>query len=111
MTCFVDVLPHILSGVALIGVDSVMAPLSKRQSAWARSARDLGPGLLAEMTRVERTSKMTGLANAPSSTGRRIESGRRIAAAASSRLAEISTRATVLLPVPQPIPTIPPGET
>ena len=56
------VLPHILRGVALIGVDSVMAPLSKRKSAWARLARDLRPELLAEMTRVEPMSKVTQLA-------------------------------------------------
>ena len=56
------VLPHILRGVALIGVDSVMAPLSNRKSAWARLARDLRPELLAEMTRVEPMSKVTQLA-------------------------------------------------
>jgi len=39
MTCFAVVLPHILRGVALIGVDLVMAPLSTRQSARARLAR------------------------------------------------------------------------
>lgn len=56
------VLPHILRGVALIGVDSVTAPVSKRKSAWARLARDLRPELLAEMTRVEPMSKVTQLA-------------------------------------------------
>ena len=56
------VLPHILRGVALIGVDSVMAPLSKRKSAWARLDRDLRPELLAEITRVEPLSKVTQLA-------------------------------------------------
>lgn len=56
------VLPHILRGVALLGVDSVMAPKPSRESAWARLARDLKPGLLAEMTRVEPMSKVTQLA-------------------------------------------------
>lgn len=56
------VLPHILRGVALIGVDSVMAPLLKRKAAWARLARDLRPDLLAEMTRVEPMSKVTQMA-------------------------------------------------
>lgn len=56
------VLPHILRGVTLIGVDSVMAPLAKRTSAWARLARDLRPELLAEITRVEPMSKVTDLA-------------------------------------------------
>jgi acrylyl-CoA reductase (NADPH) len=32
--------------VALVGIDSVMAPLSRRQRAWARIARDLDPALL-----------------------------------------------------------------
>lgn len=57
------VLPHILRGVALLGVDFVMAPLSRRRSAWARLARDLKPELLAEMTRVEPMSNVTRLAD------------------------------------------------
>lgn len=56
------VLPHILRGVALLGVDSVMAPLPKRNSAWARLARDLKPELLAQITRVEPMSQVIGLA-------------------------------------------------
>ena len=40
------VMPFILRGVTLVGVDSVMAPLAKRQRAWDRLARDLDPGLL-----------------------------------------------------------------
>ena len=56
------VLPHILRGVALLGVDSVMAPIAKRQSAWTRLARDLKPELLAEITTVEPMSKVTALA-------------------------------------------------
>lgn len=47
------VLPHILRGVALLGVDSVMAPRAKRKSAWARLARDLRPESLSAITRVE----------------------------------------------------------
>jgi acrylyl-CoA reductase (NADPH) len=35
------VMPFILRGVALAGVDSVMAPLAKRQRAWDRLAQDL----------------------------------------------------------------------
>jgi putative YhdH/YhfP family quinone oxidoreductase len=56
------VLPHILRGVALLGVDSVMAPKPSRDSAWARLARDLKPELLAGITRVEPMSKVTQLA-------------------------------------------------
>lgn len=35
------VMPFILRGVALLGVDSVMAPMPMRERAWARLARDL----------------------------------------------------------------------
>lgn len=44
------VMPFILRGVALIGIDSVMCPIEKRKAAWARLATDLDQGLLAEMT-------------------------------------------------------------
>jgi acrylyl-CoA reductase (NADPH) len=40
------VMPFILRGITLAGVDSVMAPLSKRQQAWERLATDLDPGKL-----------------------------------------------------------------
>lgn len=43
------VMPFILRGVTLAGVDSVMAPLAKRQRAWDRLARDLDPALLESM--------------------------------------------------------------
>jgi acrylyl-CoA reductase (NADPH) len=45
------VLPFILRGVSLLGVDSVMAPLARRQEAWGRLAADLDPGRLEAMTR------------------------------------------------------------
>lgn len=44
------VMPFILRNVALLGVDSVMAPLPLRQQAWERLARDLDPALLDTMT-------------------------------------------------------------
>ncbi len=44
------VAPFILRSVALLGVDSVMAPLARRQEAWARLARDLDAALLETMT-------------------------------------------------------------
>jgi acrylyl-CoA reductase (NADPH) len=44
------VMPFILRSVSLIGVDSVMAPIARRQEAWARLARDLDPALLESMT-------------------------------------------------------------
>lgn len=44
------VMPFILRGVALLGVDSVMAPQARRQEAWTRLARDLDPSLLEQIT-------------------------------------------------------------
>ena len=41
-----SVMPFILRGVSLLGVDSVMAPKGPRLAAWARLARDLDPALL-----------------------------------------------------------------
>ena len=40
------VMPFILRGVRLLGVDSVMAPKAPRLAAWARLAHDLNPALL-----------------------------------------------------------------
>jgi acrylyl-CoA reductase (NADPH) len=44
------VMPFILRGVALLGVDSVMAPMARREQAWARLASDLDPALLETIT-------------------------------------------------------------
>lgn len=44
-----SVAPFILRGVTLAGIDSVMAPLAKRQRAWDRLARDLDLALLERM--------------------------------------------------------------
>jgi acrylyl-CoA reductase (NADPH) len=41
-----SVMPFILRGVSLLGIDSVMAPKAKRLVAWERLARDLDPALL-----------------------------------------------------------------
>jgi acrylyl-CoA reductase (NADPH) len=46
------VLPFILRGVTLAGVDSVMAPIAARREAWDRLAADLDPAKLAAMTEV-----------------------------------------------------------
>jgi acrylyl-CoA reductase (NADPH) len=56
------VLPHILRAVSLLGVDSVMAPIARRERAWARLARDLDPAVLARMTSVEPMSRLPELA-------------------------------------------------
>jgi acrylyl-CoA reductase (NADPH) len=56
------VMPFILRGVTLVGIDSVMAPLAKRQRAWTRLARDLDPALLESM--VEEVSLKDAVAKA-----------------------------------------------
>lgn len=43
------VMPFILRGVTLVGVDSVMAPIALRQRAWSRLALDLNPAVLESM--------------------------------------------------------------
>jgi acrylyl-CoA reductase (NADPH) len=45
-----SVAPFILRGVKLIGIDSVMAPLARRETAWRRLATELDAGKLALMT-------------------------------------------------------------
>ena len=40
------VMPFILRGVTLVGIDSVMAPIGDRQAAWQRLARDVDPAWL-----------------------------------------------------------------
>ena len=47
----VTVMPFILRGVRLLGVDSVMAPKAPRLAAWSRLARDLDPSLLEVIAR------------------------------------------------------------
>lgn len=56
------VLPHILRNVALLGVDSVMTPMPRRERAWARLARDLDRGTLKTMSRTEPLSRLPELA-------------------------------------------------
>lgn len=43
------VMPFILRGITLAGIDSVMAPLARRQLAWDRLAQDLDPVKLESM--------------------------------------------------------------
>jgi len=56
------VLPHILRSVALLGVDSVMAPMARRERAWQRLARDLEASKLSQVSRVEPMSRLPDLA-------------------------------------------------
>ena len=44
------VAPFILRGIALYGIDSVMAPLEKREQAWARLVQDLDMNLLEDLS-------------------------------------------------------------
>lgn len=58
------VLPHILRSVALLGVDSVMAPVARRMAAWERLARDLSAEKLASITTVAPMSELPKWAEA-----------------------------------------------
>lgn len=58
------VAPFILRGVTLYGIDSVMAPLPKRQQAWARLAQDL------DLAKLEAMITEIGLAEAPAAAER-----------------------------------------
>ncbi len=44
------VAPFILRGITLYGIDSVMAPIAKREQAWARIVNDLDMNLLEELS-------------------------------------------------------------
>jgi acrylyl-CoA reductase (NADPH) len=54
------VMPFILRGVQLIGVDSVNCPMQRRVEAWARLASDLDRRKLAEMTQTIPLEKVFG---------------------------------------------------
>ena len=56
------VAPHILRSVALLGVDSVMAPQTKRDAAWALLAARLNKAHLAQIARLEPMSALPQLA-------------------------------------------------
>jgi acrylyl-CoA reductase (NADPH) len=60
------VMPFILRGVRLLGVDSVMAPRPLRLAAWERLARDLDPAL------IEVIGAEIGLAEAPAAAADRL---------------------------------------
>lgn len=57
------VAPFILRGVALYGIDSVMAPMERRREAWSRLATDLAPALLESMTREIALGEAVGAAD------------------------------------------------
>jgi acrylyl-CoA reductase (NADPH) len=58
------VMPFILRGVKLLGVDSVLCPPEPRRAAWARLARDLPAALLERMIQVVPLAETPRLAEA-----------------------------------------------
>lgn len=56
------VMPHILRSVALLGIDSVYAPMPKRKRAWQTLAEHLDKAKLAAMTEVHGMSDLPHLA-------------------------------------------------
>ncbi|MBR0826611.1 oxidoreductase [Bradyrhizobium manausense] len=57
-----SILPFVLRGIALQGIDSVMAPKAAREEAWLRLAADLDPRKLDAMTSIAPMSELTELA-------------------------------------------------
>jgi acrylyl-CoA reductase (NADPH) len=57
-----SVLPFILRGVNLMGIDSVSCPTEVRTAAWERLGRDLPTDLLDSLTTVEPLSRVPTLA-------------------------------------------------
>ncbi|MFP3525731.1 oxidoreductase, partial [Pantoea sp. SIMBA_072] len=56
------VAPFILRGVKLIGIDSVMAPMQNRLTAWQRLTQDLDLTMLDSMTQTVGLSQVEQLA-------------------------------------------------
>jgi acrylyl-CoA reductase (NADPH) len=56
------VIPFLLRGVNLLGIDSVMCPPARRREAWARLARELPLDLLDGMTSEAKLPELPGLA-------------------------------------------------
>lgn len=56
------VIPFLLRGVNLLGIDSVMCPPARRREAWARLAKDLPLDLLDGMTSEVKLAELPGLA-------------------------------------------------
>ena len=57
-----SVVPFLLRGVNLLGIDSVMCPIERRREAWARLARDLAAEALEAMTTIVRLDDLPDLA-------------------------------------------------
>ena len=63
------VIPFLLRGIDLLGIDSVFCPLERRRRAWARLAEELPMALLDRMT------EEASLAGLPALAGRMLEGG------------------------------------
>ena len=57
------ILPFLLRGVRLIGIDSVLCPTDRREAAWQRLARDLQPAMIDAMTTVAPLTDLPALAD------------------------------------------------
>ena len=58
-----SVIPFLLRGVSLLGIDSVLSPQPERQTAWSRLARQLDPGLIDGMIEVIPLASLPDYAN------------------------------------------------
>jgi acrylyl-CoA reductase (NADPH) len=56
------VIPFLLRGVNLLGIDSVYHPAAPRRAAWQRLARDLDPAVLAAVSRSATLDELPQLA-------------------------------------------------
>ena len=56
------VIPFLLRGVNLLGIDSVMCPREERIEAWRRLAHELPQGCLDQMTKTVPLAAVPGLA-------------------------------------------------
>jgi len=59
-----SIIPFLLRGVSLLGIDSVLQPFEARQAAWARLVRDLDLDLLERMIRPATLGDVPGLGRA-----------------------------------------------
>ena len=57
------VIPFLLRGVNLLGIDSVMCPIDRRKAAWPRLARDLPAAALDAITETARLEDLPALAS------------------------------------------------
>ena len=57
------VIPFLLRGVNLLGIDSVMCPIDRRKAAWQRLARDLPAAALDAITETARIEDLPALAS------------------------------------------------